>query len=348
MSTPSFTRRRFEFEDGDLSLLAGKPVAILGYGNQGHAHALNLRDSGVEVVVGLRPESAHRQRAVEDGFEVRGFAEATRGAFIVMVLLPDEVHAAVVHDHVRPELQAGSHLAFAHGFSVAFGLVELPPDQSVFLVAPKGQGHKLRAAFAAGGGLPGLIGVEGPRPEETLKVALAYARACGALAGGGFLSSFHEEAVSDLFGEQVVLCGGLVELITAAWETLVERGYSPEGAYFECLHEVKIIADLIHERGVEGMREGISPTAAFGGFKASRKVIPTQSRQAMEELLDRIEDGRFAREFLAEQASGSPWLTRMKEEERDHPMQKTGRRLREFLRRCRLGETPDDRSKLED
>ncbi len=347
MSTALPPLRHFELDDADPTLLAGRRVAILGYGNQGRAHALNLRDSGVEVVVGLREGSRRREQAARDGFVVKGLAEAATGAFIVMVLVPDEVHGEVYREQIEPVMSGDSHLAFAHGFSMAFGLVTPPPQQSTLLVAPKGQGDKLREAFLAGGGLPGLIGVQGPDPGESLKVALAYARACGALAGGGLLSSFREEAVTDLFGEQVVLCGGMVELITAAWETLVGRGYSPEGAYFECLHEVKIIADLIHQRGVDGMREGISTTAAYGGLKAAPRIITEETRRTMEGMLDEIESGDFARAFLAEQERGSPWLESMKQNERDHPMQKTGRRLRDFLRRCQLDGGTQDGSRRE-
>ncbi len=337
MTQPLTTRRHFDLEDGDLSLLKGRRIAILGYGNQGHAHALNLRDSGMEVVVGLRKESRYAPAAREAGFEVRDFASAAKGAFLVMLLLPDELHAGVYAEQLRGVMDPDAYLAFSHGFAVAFDLIELEPERRVLLVAPKGQGHALRASFQNGGGLPGLIGAQGPKLEESLRVALAYARACGALGGGGFASSFREEAVSDLFGEQTVLCGGLIELITAAWELLVARGYSAEGAYFECLHEVKIITDLVHRKGVDGMREGISPTAAYGGLRAGPRVIGKESRAAMEELLDEIEDGRFARAFLEERAAGSPWLTQKREEETKHPMQETGRGLRAFLERCRLG-----------
>lgn len=330
--------RTFELSDADPALLRDKLVAVLGYGNQGHAHALNLRDAGVAVVVGSRPESRGAARARDAGFEVLPFAEAARKADVVMLLLPDEVQASVYARDLAPHLKDQAVLGFAHGFVIAFGLIRLPSTRRAFLVAPKGQGHRLRAAVQAGGGLPGLIGVEGPDPESTLQLALAYAGACGALAGGGSLTSFREEAVSDQFGEQVVLCGGLVELITAAWETLVERGYSPETAYFECLHEVKLIADLIHAHGIDGMRAMISSTAAFGGLRAGPRVIGEPSRVAMKELLDGIESGAFAREFLREQESGSPQLRARIEAERAHPMQATGRRLREFLERCRLGD----------
>jgi ketol-acid reductoisomerase len=227
-------------------------------------------------------------------------------------------------------------LGFAHGFAVAFEMIRLPEGRRAMMVAPKGQGHKLRQAFVAGGGLPGLLAVTGPDQEDTLELALAYAHACGALKGGGFLSTFREEAVSDQFGEQVVLCGGLVELVIAAWETLVDRGHSPEVAYFECLHEVKLIVDLIHEHGLDGMRERISTTAAWGGLRAGPKVIGEESRRAMGELLDQIENGRFAREFLEVQRDGGTQLRSVMTAQRSHPIIGTGRGLREFLRECRL------------
>jgi len=331
------TTRRFDETDADPSLLEGRTVAILGYGNQGHAHALNLRDSGVDVVVGLRAGSAQRAIAAEQGLRVATPGEAAAVAQIVMVLTPDETQAALLRDEILPVLAADAYLAFAHGFTLAFDWVQLPPAQRAFLVAPKGQGHKLRAAYRAGGGLPSLLAVHGPDPHGTLQVALAYAHACGALKGGGTLSSFREEAVSDQFGEQVVLCGGLVELITAAWETLVERGYDPATAYFECLHEVKLIVDLVHAEGIDGMRARISSTAAYGGLKAGPRVIGEASRAAMRELLDEIEDGRFAKAFGDEQNGGGRWLDEAKRRESQHPMQQVGRDLRSFLERCRLG-----------
>jgi ketol-acid reductoisomerase len=327
---------RFSEADARPDRLAGATVAILGFGNQGHAHALNLRDSGVDVIIGARPGGRGAEAAESSGFTVRSFAEASANADLVMMLLPDEIQARVFADDVVPHWPDRAVLGFAHGFALAFGLVELPPGRRALLVAPKGQGHKLRQAYVAGGGLPGLIGVEGPDPEDTLELALAYAHACGALKGGGFLSTFREEAVSDQFGEQAVLCGGLVELVVAAWETLVERGHSPEVAYFECLHEVKLIVDLIHEYGIDGMRERISTTAAWGGLQAGPRVIGAQSRQAMGALLDRIEDGRFARGFLEVQADGGERLGQAIAQERNHPIIGTGHGLREFLRRCRL------------
>ncbi len=333
---PEPSARRFDRSHADRSLLAGRTVAILGYGNQGHAHALNLRDSGVQVVVGLREGSARWSQAADQGLMVTSVEEASRRGQIIMFLLPDEVQGRVYDEQVAPQLEAGDVLAFAHGFALAFDQVRPPADQPAILIAPKGQGHALRQAFVAGGGLPSLLAVEGPHPEESLALALAYADACGALAGGATLTTFREEAVTDQFGEQAVLCGGMVELIQAAFETLTERGYSPEMAYFECLHEVKIIADLIHAHGVDGMRTMISSTAAYGGLRAGRRVIGEESRTAMRALLSDIEEGRFARDFLAEQNHGSPELAQQVEEEREHLMQRTGRGLRRFLDDCRL------------
>ena len=346
-SSPRTSPRRFADGDADRSQLAGKRVVILGYGNQGHAHALNLRDSGVDVVVALRAGSKHAAEAEAAGLSVQPPRTAAKTADIVMVLIPDELQSGVLHDEILPVLEPSAYLAFAHGFSLAFGWVELDPSRRAFLVAPKGQGHKLREAYLAGGGLPSLIGVHGPDAEQTLQLALAYALACGALKGGGTLSSFREEAVSDQFGEQVVLCGGMIELITAAWETLVERGYDPTTAYFECLHEVKLIVDLMHAEGVDGMRERISSTAAFGGLRAGRRVIGEPSRAAMREILDEIEDGRFARSFGDEQRLGGEWSREARRAESEHPMQRTGRELREFLDRCQLSSDAPARGKRE-
>jgi ketol-acid reductoisomerase len=331
---------RFSEADARPERLAGRTVAILGFGNQGHAHALNLRDSGIDVIVGAR-EGRGAAHARAEGFEVLDFAAASARADIVMMLLPDEIQARVFEEQVAPNWPDRAVLAFGHGFALAFGLIELPAGRRAMLVAPKGQGHKLRQAYVAGGGLPGLIGIEGPDPEDTLQLALAYAHACGALKGGGFLSTFREEAVSDQFGEQVVLCGGLIELVTAAWETLVDRGHSPEVAYFECLHEVKLIVDLMHEHGIDGMRERISTTAAWGGLQAGPRVIGPESRARMGQILDRIESGDFAREFIDVQRGSA--LADSLADERRHPIVGTGHGLREFLERCRLDQTnPED------
>ena len=332
---------RFERSDARPELLLGRTVAVLGYGNQGHAHALNLRDSGVDVVVGARPGGRGAARAQTDGFDPVEPAAASARADVIMVLVPDEVQATVFEHDVRPHWHDDAVLAFGHGYAIAFDRVRLPEGRRAFLCAPKGQGHALRRAYLNGGGLPSLLGVEGPRSDETLQLALAYADACGALAGGGLLSSFREEAVTDQFGEQAVLCGGLVELIVAGWETLVDRGYRPEVAYFECLHEVKIIVDLIHAHGIEGMRERISTTAAYGGLRAGSRVIDEKSRDAMKTLLEDIETGRFARAFEADQLDGGAALRDAIARESAHPIAGTGRQLREFLQRCHLDSSGD-------
>jgi len=334
--------RRFEISDAHPDRLAGRIVAVLGYGNQGHAHALNLRDSGVDVVVGARSGGAGASRAVEDGFRPVEPAEAAACGDVVMLLLPDEVQGLVFETVVRPHWKDDAVLAFGHGYALAFERVGLPEGRRAFLCAPKGQGHALRTAYRNGGGLPSMLGVEGPDADDTLELALAYAHACGALAGGGFLSSFREEAVTDQFGEQAVLCGGLVELIVAAWETLVDRGYAPEVAYFECLHEVKIIVDLIHAHGIDGMRSRISTTAAYGGLRAGRRVIGPESRAAMEAILDDIESGRFAKTFETDQGDGGVALRNAIAEESRHPIVGTGLGLRDFLATCRLDRPDDD------
>ena len=328
--------RRFETHDARPERLDGRTVAVLGYGNQGHAHALNLRDSGVDVVVGARAGGAGWSRAVEDGFAPLDTAAAAARGDVVMILVPDEVQAAVFARDVAPHWKGDAVLAFGHGYALAFERIVLPAGRRAFLCAPKGQGHALRSAYRHGGGLPSILGIEGPDAEDTLELALAYARASGALAGGGFLSSFREEAVTDQFGEQAVLCGGLVELIVAGWETLVERGYAPEIAYFECLHEVKIIVDLIHAHGIEGMRAMISTTAAYGGLRAGSRVIGPESRAAMHALLDDIESGRFATHFETDQADGGAALREAMAAEGRHALAGTGHALRAFLDNCRL------------
>jgi ketol-acid reductoisomerase len=335
--TPAAT---YQEHDARPELLNGLCVAIYGYGNQGHAHALNLRDSGVDVVVAAREGGTGEAAARSAGFTVLTFAQAAARADILMLTLPDEIQAEVFQRDIEKNWRDSAVLAFPHGFALAFGQIELAPTRRAFLVAPKGQGHKLRQAYVAGGGLPGLLATTGPDPEATLELALAYAHACGALKGGGFLSSFREEAVTDQFGEQVVLCGGLEELIVAAWETLVDRGYSREVAYFECLHEVKLIVDLIAEHGIDGMRSRISSTAAYGGLQAARRVIGPESRREMAEILDEIEDGRFAKSFL--RAQGGTDLSAAIEAEASHGIVGTGRQLREFLQACRLSATETD------
>ena len=324
--------------DADLGLLNGKTVAIIGYGSQGHAHALNLKDSGIDVVVGLYEGSRSAEKARADGLEVLSVADACARADWIMVLLPDEAQKEVYEKDIAPHLTPGKVLSFAHGFNIRFGLIVPPPEVDVVMIAPKGPGHTVRWEYQNGQGVPCLFAVHQDASGKARDLAMAYAKAIGGTRAGILETSFKEETETDLFGEQAVLCGGLSELVKAGFETLVEAGYQPELAYFECLHEVKIIADLIHARGVDGMREGISTTAAFGGLRAGPRIIGAVSREAMEETLNEIEDGRFAREFLKERAAGAPTMRQAMQDERSHPMQETGRKLRAFLDRCRLDE----------
>ena len=322
-------RRVFEADAVSFAPLAGRRVAVLGYGNQGRAQALNLRDGGVvEVVVGARQDGAGAARARADGFTPLPLAAAVAAGEIVMLLVPDELQGPLHREVVAPALRSGAALGFAHGFAVAFGQVVPEPGRACFLAAPKGQGEMLRAAFVAGGGLPGLLAVSDGSPPGTWELAAAYAKAGGFLRGGGWATTFREECVTDQFGEQAVLCGGLVELIRAAFETLVARGYSPENAYFECVHEVKLIADLLHRHGVDGLQRRISRTAAYGGATRGPRVIGPGSRAALEQLLDEIESGSFAREFLAASAGGAVDPRRREGVEEGSPLARTGRELR--------------------
>jgi ketol-acid reductoisomerase len=287
-------------EESDVTLapLAGRTVAVIGYGTMGRAHALNLRDSGVAVVVGAREGSARGELAVREGLPVHGLAGATAAADVVMLMLPDEAMASVFSAVVAPHLRPAAALGFAHGFAVAHGQVD-PGDRPCFLVAPKAQGDLLREMYAQGGGVPGLLAVAPGSPPETWALCAAYARAVGCLRGGGWITDFAAECIADQFGEQVVLCGGVIELLQAAFAVLVDRGHDPVNAYFECVHELKLITDLLHRHGLEGMRRRISPTAAYGGLTRGPRVIDASVRRRMEDILDEIEDGRFAREFLA-------------------------------------------------
>ncbi|RKQ88562.1 ketol-acid reductoisomerase [Brockia lithotrophica] len=323
--------------DEDLSLepLVGRTVAILGYGSQGHAHAQNLRDSGLDVLVGLRPGNSW-DRAVEDGFDVRPVADVVREADLVMFLLPDEVQPKVYEQEVRPNLRAGQVLAFAHGFNIHFGQIRPPSDVDVILVAPKGPGHLVRRVYTEGGGVPALVAVHQDASGRAMDTALAYAKALGAGRAAVLTTTFREETETDLFGEQAVLCGGVSHLIQAGFETLVEAGYQPEVAYFEVLHELKLIVDLIYEKGLSGMRESISDTAEFGDYVSGPKVIGEASRKAMREILADIQSGRFAREWILENALGRPMFSAMRARERTHPVEVVGEALREkmpFIRR---------------
>jgi ketol-acid reductoisomerase len=318
----------FYDDDADLQLLDGKTVAIIGYGSQGHAHALNLKDSGVSVVVGLRSDSSSVAKAHEHGLRVADPADAASEADIVMMLVPDELHRQVWESDVRDGVAPGNMLMFGHGFSIHYGEVEPPPDVDVALVAPKGPGHLVRRQFVEGSGVPCLVAVQQNPSGNALQLALAYAKGIGGTRGGVIETTFKDETETDLFGEQAVLCGGVTELVRAGYETLVDAGYDPRLAYFECLHELKLIVDLIYEKGIAGMRYSISNTAEYGDLTRGRRVISEPTRQAMKDLLGEIQSGDFAREWIAENRAGQENFKRMREEQAGHQVEVVGRELR--------------------
>ncbi len=321
----------FYDDDADLARLDGRTVAMIGYGSQGHAHALNLRDSGVEVVVGLRDGSASADEARGHGFEVLPIADAASRGRIVMVLVPDERHHDVYEEQVRDGLAPGDALFFAHGFSVHYGEVEPPPEVDVALVAPKGPGHLVRRTFAEGSGVPGLIAIHQDATGAAKDLALAYARGIGCTRGGVIETSFKDETETDLFGEQAVLCGGASALVQAGFDTLVEAGYDPQMAYFECLHELKLIVDLMYEKGLAGMRYSISNTAEYGDYTRGTRVIDERVRGEMKRILGEIQDGTFAREWIAENRAGQESFQRMRAEAAGAPVEVTGRELRRHM-----------------
>jgi len=316
----------FYDDDADLSLLEGKTVAIIGYGSQGHAHALNLKDSGVDVVVGLRVQSASVGRAREHGLEVIDPADAASRGDVVMMLVPDELHGQVWESGVKDGIAPGNLLLFGHGFSIHYEQVVPPPDVDVALVAPKGPGHLVRRQFLEGSGVPGLVAVDQDPTGNAL--ALAYAKGIGCTRGGVIETTFKDETETDLFGEQAVLCGGVTELVRAGYETLVGAGYDPRLAYFECLHELKLIVDLMYEKGIAGMRYSISNTAEYGDLTRGRRVIGAESRAAMGQILAEIQSGDFAREWIAENRAGQESFKRMREEQAGHQVEVIGRELR--------------------
>ena len=318
----------FYDDDADLALLDSKTVAIIGYGSQGHAHALNLKDSGVSVVVGLRPDSSSVAKAQEHGLRVADPADAASEAEIVMMLVPDELHRQVWESGVRDGIAAGKMLMFGHGFSIHYGEVEPPPDVDVTLVAPKGPGHLVRRQFLEGSGVPCLVAVNQNPSGNALQLALAYAKGIGGTRGGVIETSFKDETETDLFGEQAVLCGGVTELVRAGYETLVDAGYDPRLAYFECLHELKLIVDLMYEKGIAGMRYSISNTAEYGDLTRGKRVISGPTRQAMKDLLGEIQSGDFAREWIAENRAGQENFKRLREEQAGHQVEVVGRELR--------------------
>lgn len=317
--------------DGDLGVFNGKTVGVLGYGSQGHAHALNLKDSGVDVVVGLREDSASCDRAREHGLRVASVADVVKSADVVMMLLPDEKQKAVYDNEVAPHLRPGQALAFAHGFNIHYGQVQPPEFVDVFMIAPKGPGHLVRRVYEEGKGVPALVAVH-QDPSGTAKVkALAYAKGLGALRAGVIDTTFQEETETDLFGEQAVLCGGVTELIKAGYDTLTAAGYQPEIAYFECLHEMKLIVDLIYEGGFETMRHSVSDTAEFGDYYTSGRVVDQHVRDTMQTVLTEIQDGTFAKTWIDENKTGRSYYNRRKAEELEHPIVETGKRLRSMM-----------------
>ncbi len=318
----------FYDDDADLSLLDGKTVAIIGWGSQGHAHSLNLKDSGVSVVVGLRSDSGSVAKAREHGLEVAEPAEAASRGDVVMMLVPDELHRQVWESGVKDGIASGNLLLFGHGFSIHYGEVVPPPDVDVALVAPKGPGHLVRRQYLEGSGVPGLVAVHQNASGGALELALAYAKGIGCTRGGVIETTFREETETDLFGEQAVLCGGVTELVRAGYETLVDAGYDPRLAYFECMHELKLIVDLMYEKGIAGMRYSISNTAEYGDLTRGKRVIGDESRAAMKQLLGEIQSGDFAREWIAENRAGQENFKRMREEQAGHQVEVVGKELR--------------------
>ncbi|HXS47535.1 MAG TPA: ketol-acid reductoisomerase [Solirubrobacterales bacterium] len=321
----------FYDKDADLSKLQGKTVAILGYGSQGHAHALNLKDSGADVVIGLRPDSSSRAKAEGAGIEVLGIADAASRGDIVMVLLPDEKQAEVWAGEISDGIAAGNLLLFAHGFAIHFEQIVPPPGVDVGMVAPKGPGHLVRRQYEEGHGVPCLMAVHQDATGGAHDLVLAYAAGIGGGRAAIIETTFKDECETDLFGEQAVLCGGASELVRAGFETLVEAGYDPRLAYFECLHELKLIADLMYEKGIQGMRYSISNTAEYGDMTRGKRVIGEESRAAMKEILGEIQSGDFAKEWIAENRAGGENLSRMREEGVDHEVEKVGKDLRGMM-----------------
>jgi ketol-acid reductoisomerase len=321
----------FYDDDADLELLSGRTVAVIGYGSQGHAHALNLRDSGVSVVVGLRPSSASVAQAREQGLEVLSPAEAAATGDLVMILAPDEHQAKLFREEIAPGLQPGNALLFAHGFSIHFGQVPPPDGVDVLMVAPKGPGHLVRRTYTEGAGTPGLVAVAQDASGNAMATALAYAKGIGCTRAGVIETTFAEETETDLFGEQVVLCGGLTELVRAGFDTLVEAGYNPDLAYFECLHELKLIVDLMYEKGISGMRYSISNTAEYGDLTRGRRIITDETRAEMRRILYEIQSGQFAKEFLTENLVGRPTFNALERRDAEHRVEEVGKRLRGMM-----------------
>jgi ketol-acid reductoisomerase len=323
--------RRFYEKDGHIDALKGKKIAIIGYGSQGHAHALNLRDSGLDVVVGLPVESKSRAKAEAAGLQVLTPAEAAKIADTMMILVPDHIQGDLYASDIAPHLTAGKTLMFAHGFNIHFGFIKAPKDVDVSMVAPKAPGHRVREVFVEGSGVPAIVAVHQDASGKAMENALAYAAALGNLRAGAIETSFKEETESDLFGEQAVLCGGASELIRAGFETLVEAGYAPEIAYFECLHELKLIVDLIYEGGLGYMRFSVSDTAEYGDYTRGPRIITAETRKEMKKILSEIQSGEFARQWMEENKSGRHKFLAMRAAAADQPVEKVGAELRKMM-----------------
>lgn len=317
-------------QDAELSVLQDKTIAVIGYGSQGHAQAQNLRDSGLRVVIGLR-EGKSFDNAKNDGFEVLSVAEAVQQADVVQILMPDETQASVYKNDIEPNLKKGAALMFSHGFNVHFGQIVAPKENDVLLVAPKSPGHMVRRTYVEGFGVPGLIAIEKDATGNAKAIGLAYAKGIGCTRAGVIETSFREETETDLFGEQAVLCGGVSALIKAGFETLTEAGYAPEMAYFECLHELKLIVDMIYEGGLASMRDSISNTAEYGDYVTGPRIVTDETKKAMKEVLSDIQQGKFARDFILENQSNRAFLTATRRNESEHPVEVVGAQLREMM-----------------
>ncbi|HEX6962930.1 MAG TPA: ketol-acid reductoisomerase [Lacipirellula sp.] len=318
-------------KDADLNALKGKTVAIIGYGSQGHAHAQNLRDSGIKVIVGQRPGGKNYDLAKSHGFEPMSAADAAKQADIVNILLPDELQGDVYRSDIRPNLSKGNVLMCSHGFNVHFGQVVPPEGVDLLLVAPKGPGHLVRSEFVAGGGVPCLIALGDGASDETFKIGMAYAKGIGGTRAGVIRTTFAEETETDLFGEQAVLCGGAAALVKAGFETLVEAGYQPEMAYFECMHELKLIVDLFYQGGLNYMRYSISNTAEYGDYTRGPRIVTDETKQEMKRILEEIRSGQFARDWILENRAGAPSFKATRRREREHPIEQTGKELRRMM-----------------
>ncbi|MGN6136044.1 MAG: ketol-acid reductoisomerase [Aureliella sp.] len=325
------TAKIYYDNDADLSHLKGKTIAILGYGSQGHAQAQNLRDSGCNVIIGQRPGGANYDLAKKDKFEPMSVEDAVKKADVINILLPDEVQGDIYRQHIKPYLTEGNVLMCSHGFNIHFGQVEPPKGVDTLLVAPKGPGHLVRSEFVKGGGVPALIALGEGASEKTRQIGLAYAKGIGGTRGGVIETTFAEETETDLFGEQVVLCGGVSELVKAAFDTLVEAGYQPEMAYFECMHELKLIVDLFYQGGLSYMRYSVSNTAEFGDYTRGPRIITQETRATMKQILHEIQSGQFAREWILENRAGAPAFKASRRHDRGLLIEQVGRRLRKLM-----------------